>query len=80
MFSILISAHEKSGNKIPVLQWLKNQSEESQSIMPVIITIVLAVSRSIYMIWLTYQLHHPTCINVFQMAILLFKSQTKDFH
>ena len=30
MFSLLTSAHEKSGDKGPVLQWLKNQSEESK--------------------------------------------------
>ena len=30
MFSLLTSAQEKSGNKSPVLQWLKNQSEESE--------------------------------------------------
>ena len=30
MFSLLTSAHKKSGDKSPVLQWLKNQSEESE--------------------------------------------------
>ena len=30
MFSLLTSAHKKSGDKGPVLQWLKNQSEESK--------------------------------------------------
>ena len=30
IFSLLTSAHEKSGDKSPVLQWLKNQSEESE--------------------------------------------------
>ena len=30
MFSLLISAHEKSGGKGSVLQWLKNKSEESE--------------------------------------------------
>ena len=29
-FSLLTSAHEKSGDKSPVLQWLKNQREESE--------------------------------------------------
>ena len=30
MFSLLTSAHKKSGDKGPVLQWLKNQIEESE--------------------------------------------------
>ena len=30
MFSLLTSAHKESGDKGPVLQWLKNQSEESE--------------------------------------------------
>ena len=30
MFSLLTSAQEKSGDKSPVLQWLKNQSDESE--------------------------------------------------
>ena len=30
MFSLLTSAHEKSGDKSPVLYWLKNQSEENE--------------------------------------------------
>ena len=30
MFSLLTSAQEKSGDKGPVLQWLKNQSEKSE--------------------------------------------------
>ena len=30
MFSLLTSADKKSGDKSPVLQWLKNQSEESE--------------------------------------------------
>ena len=115
MFSLLISAHKKSGDKGSVQQWLKNQIEESEmchywyviidlmlnllifarsirggnfslyvsslnGILPVIITIMLTGSQSTYMIWLTYQLHYPTCTNVFQIAILLFKSQTKNFH
>ena len=30
MFSLLTSVHEKNGDKGPVLQWLKNQSEERE--------------------------------------------------
>ena len=37
--------------------------------MPVIITIMLAGSRSTYVIWLTYHLYLSTCTNVFQTAI-----------
>ena len=37
--------------------------------MPVIITIMLAGSRSTYVIWLTYHLYLSTCTNVFQAAI-----------
>ena len=120
MFSLLASAHKESGDKDPVLQWLKNQREESKMChywhiiidlmlnllifvrsvregnfslyvsslkqvvkwyyMPVIITVMLIGSQSTSMIWLTYQLHHPISTNVLQMAILLFKSQTKNSH
>ena len=31
MFSLLTSGHGKSGDKTPVLQWLKNQIEESKT-------------------------------------------------
>ena len=118
MFSLLTSVHEKSGDKGPVLQWLKNQSEESKmchywyiiidlmlnllifvrsiregnfsmyvsSLKQLVkwyyacdLTIMLAGSWSTYMIWLTYQLDHLTGTIVFQMAVLLFKSQT-NFH
>ena len=118
MFSLLTSAYQVSGSIGPVLQWLKNQSEESEichyryiiidsmlnllnfirsirkgnfglyvypqskswnSIMPVIITIVLAGWRSTYMIWLTYYQHHRTCTNVFRWPFCFSKIKQKIF-
>ena len=104
MFSLLTSAHAKTGDKDPVLQWLKNQTGEGEMchycyvIIDFMLSLLIFVrsvreggfslyvssftltaSRSAYMICLTYQLHHTTCTNDFQMAILFFKSQTKSF-